>query len=181
MIDFKLPIILIGFKHVGKSCLGKALAQNLGLKFTDLDLVLESRYLELNAERLNCRQIVHKHGIEYFRTLESKILKEVMEECQGVLALGGGTPLTLANQNLISAGTVIEVKARKGLVFERIMITGRPAFFPEGEEAYEAFIRIWNEREPVYHQLADLEIENSGSIENGVNKILQALQEKALA
>jgi shikimate kinase len=181
MIDFKLPIILIGFKHVGKSCLGKALAKKLRLDFTDLDSVLESRYLELTDKKLNCRGIVHQHGIEYFRLLESKILKEVMGECRGVLALGGGTPLTLENQKLISQGTVIQIKARKGMVFERIMITGRPAFFPEGEEAYEAFIRIWNEREPIYQQLANFEVENSGSIDESVGKILQALQEKALA
>jgi shikimate kinase len=181
MREIKRSIILIGFKHVGKSCLGRALAQRLGLDFTDLDAVIEARYRELTSEKLNCRRIVHQQGIEYFRALESKTLKEVMEKCRGVLAVGGGTPLTAENQDLITEGTVIQIKARKGMVFERIMITGRPAFFPQGEEAYEAFTRIWNEREPVYHRLADMEIENSGSVEEGVQKIIQALEVKEFA
>src|SRR2546425_9509828 len=113
MMSEKNPIILIGFKHVGKSCLGKALAIKLKRDFIDLDVVLEARYFELTGEGLNCRRIVHQHGIEYFRKLEATVLKEVMSKKPGVLAVGGGTPLTPENQQLISQGTVIQIKARK--------------------------------------------------------------------
>lgn len=177
MINLNKPIILIGFKHVGKSAVGKALAKALQVEFSDLDSRLEAQYQKSTGDALNCRAILKKHGIEYFRELESDILSDVMSEKPCVLAVGGGTPLTIENQRLISQGVVIQIRARKGLVFERIMITGRPAFFPEGEDAYEAFTRIWDERSPVYEKLAHLEIENSGSIQEGVDQILMALHE----
>lgn len=177
MINLSKPIILIGFKHVGKSAVGQALAKALQVEFSDLDSRLEARYHVSTGEMLNCRAILKKHGLNHFRDLESSVLNDVMREKPCVLGVGGGTPLTLENQRLISQGMVIQIKARKGLVFERIMISGRPAFFPEGEDAYEAFSRIWEERAPVYEKLADIEIENSGSIQECVAQILTVMHE----
>lgn len=175
------PIILIGFKHVGKSALGAALAQYLKINFIDLDLRIQDQYFETLGVALNCRQIAMKHGMEYFRILESSVLKQVIQEKPGVLSVGGGTPLTLENQDLLSEGTVVHIRGRKGMIFERIMITGRPAFFPEGEDPYEAFLRIWSERVPIYEKLADIEIDNAGSVSESLVKIVSALEEDIMA
>lgn len=181
MTDLKTPIILIGFKHAGKTVLGAALAKVLKMDFTDLDAMIELHYLQSMGEALTCRKMVHKHGIDYFRSLESHILKKVMDMKPSILALGGGTPLKTANQELIAKGTVIQIKAPKGRVFERIMMQGRPAFFPDGEDAFDAFIRIWEEREPIYHRIADYYIDNTGSIEEGVQQILASLKQENVA
>lgn len=175
MIDISKPIILIGFKHAGKTVLGAALAQRLQVPFIDLDQVIESHYHETLGTPLTSRKIAQKHGIEYFRDLESMMLGKVLSKNPKILALGGGTPLKAENQRLISQGTVILVKAPKGSVFERIMVQGRPAFFPEGEDAFDAFTRIWAEREPIYHQLATHQVMNTGSINEGVENILSYL------
>lgn len=181
MIDINKPIILIGFKHAGKTALGLALAKRLELEFTDLDQVIEEHYHKTMGEDLTSRKIVQKHGIDYFRDLESQQLRRVLIQRPGVLALGGGTPLKPENQTLIMQGTVILVKAPKGSVFERIMVQGRPAFFPEGEEAFDAFTRIWAEREPIYHQLAMHQVMNSGSIDEGVRNLVNCLTSEAIA
>lgn len=181
MIDISKPIILIGFKHAGKTVLGAALAQRLQVPFTDLDRVIEDHYDSSFGEALTSRKIVQKHGIDYFRDLESKMLSLVLAQKPSILALGGGTPLKAENQRLISQGTVILIKAPKGSVFERIMVQGRPAFFPEGEDAFDAFSRIWAEREPIYDLLAHHHVMNTGSIDEGVKAIVQHLATEALA
>lgn len=181
MSDPLHTIALIGFKHVGKSTLGYALANRLKLDFTDLDRVIETHYHHSQGEGLTCRQIVRKHGIDYFRTLESGCLKTVLYEKPAVLAVGGGTPITPDNQAEIARCRVVHISAPKGMVFERIMINGRPAFFPEEEEAYEAFTRIWKERAPVYQQLAHAHIENTGTIDEGVHRIMLALQQVGIS
>jgi shikimate kinase len=104
------------------------------------------------------------------------MLHIVMHKKPSILALGGGTPIKPENQVSISKGTVIHIKAPKGSVFERIMMQGRPAFFPEGEDAFDAFMRIWDEREPIYKRIADHDIDNHGSIEEGIRQIMTCLQ-----
>jgi hypothetical protein len=68
-----------------------------------------------------------------------------------------------------------------GRVFERIMINGRPVFFPEGVDAHDAFVQIWEERDPIYRSLANHRIDNLGSIQEGVEMILSELNEEMLA
>jgi shikimate kinase len=180
MMHNNQTLILIGFKCVGKTAIGQALSRKLHLPFYDLDDMIEQAYHQNMGESLNCRQIFKKSGIEYFRQLESIVLKQSLSVGQCVLSVGGGTPLTAENQLHIARGHVIHIQAPKGLVFERIMITGRPAFFPEGEEAYEAFLRIWEERAPIYQQLADQLVMNTGTIETAVAHITSQLFEEIM-
>lgn len=180
MIDISTPIILIGFKHTGKTALGSALAKALKGSFMDLDEVIEQSYQNLNNERLNSRKIVQKHGIDYFRDLESALLEETLSLKPDVLALGGGTPLRKKNQALIRQGTVIWITGPKGSVFERIMTQGRPAFFPQDEDAFDAFNRIWAEREPIYASLAAHCVMNNGSILQGVQQVLNCIRAEVI-
>ena len=64
-------IFLIGYMGVGKTTLGKALADRTGLSFIDLDLFIEGRY------RKTIRQIFEAEGEEAFREIERKALHEV--------------------------------------------------------------------------------------------------------
>ena len=107
MIDHQKPIILIGFKHAGKTVLGAALAKKLKLDFTDLDDEIQKQYLNHSGESLNCRQIARKHGLDYFRALESQSLVDVLKLKPSILSVGGGTPLSASNREIMSHGTVI--------------------------------------------------------------------------
>jgi shikimate kinase len=169
-------IILIGFKHTGKSVIGKSLAGILNKPFLDLDAVVEEMHLEKTGDQLNCRQIVQAHGIEHLRKLEHTALNLVLaHEAPHIISVGGGTPLHSENRELISQHEVIHVTAPRGIVFERIMVNGKPAFFPENVNTFDAFTQIWNEREPIYTSLAQVEIVNNGSIEEAVKKISHEL------
>ena len=76
------------------------------------------------------------------------------------------------SRKLIAAHKVILVTAPKNIVYERIMVNGRPAFFSPDEHPMDSFNRIWDERAGVYAELGDIAIENSRTIEEAVNKVI---------
>ncbi len=169
-------IILIGFKHTGKSVIGKKLAEKLEKTHIDLDNALEEKHSKECCNGLSCRQIVQKHGIECFRNLEKEVLREVEKKnTPHVISVGGGTPLDEENQSILIQNKIVHITAPRGIVYERIMTNGRPAFFPEDANPFDSFTSIWDEREPIYKELAHITVENSGSIEDAAKSIQEKL------
>lgn len=83
---------------VGKSTVGKQLAQKLGFEFIDTDNVFEEKY------KINIHVFFEKYGEELFRKLEYKILVDTLKMRNVVISTGGGTPcffdsIQLMNQN----------------------------------------------------------------------------------
>lgn len=171
----KLPnsILLIGFKHVGKSVIGRELAFRLGWPFIDLDKAIERAFENKYQEKCSCRQIMEKRGQSYFRNLEKKVLVQAIQSTPSVISLGGGTPMDEENQKLIKCHKVIHITAPRETVFKRIMSEGRPAFFSVEEPPLEAFNRLWDEREKIYQKLTGFSVNNNGSVVSGVAQILQ--------
>jgi shikimate kinase len=170
-------IILIGFKHVGKSVIGHALSEELTKPFVDLDRAIEKIHSEKVGELLSCRQIAEGEGLKYFRDLEAEALSLVLENSVPcVIAPGGGIPMRTENQSLLREHIIVHVTADKNKVFERIMVGGRPAFFPKEEEPIISFMRIWDERMPMYEELADHTITNNALIHDSVREMARVLQ-----
>ncbi|KTD32822.1 shikimate kinase I [Legionella nautarum] len=172
MKQFLNPIILIGFKQVGKTVIGRELASRLELPFIDLDEEIERMFASENKEKRTCQQIMKAHGQSYFRDLEKRGLAQSIQSNTSIISLGGGTPINKENQQLIKAGVVVHIEAPRGVVFERIMIQGRPAFYSIEESPLVSFNRLWNERDEIYKKLADLSIENNGLLVSAVDRIL---------
>ena len=78
-------IAIGGFMGVGKSTAGRLLSQRLCLPFVDLDAAIEGHC------GLSVRQIFLEHGEAYFRGVEEKVLKGLLDGPPIVLSLGGGT------------------------------------------------------------------------------------------
>ncbi len=170
-------IILIGFKHTGKTAIGGMLAEHLNLPHVDSDDLIEDSHRQKTQECLNCRQIVKQYGIDHFRNLEKEVLQKVLQNDKlHVLSVGGGTPLDEGNRDLLSEHRVVHVIAPRGIVFERIMINGKPAFFPDNGTDFEAFSQVWEERVPVFESIAHATVENDGSVVSAVEKIKQDLK-----
>ncbi len=165
-------IILIGFKSVGKSAIGRELAKHIAKRFVDLDEEMEKAYNKSEGVSLNCRQIMQKEGQQFFRTLEHKVLESVLSITEAsIIALGGGTPIYENNDELLKQHTLIQITAPKNIVYERIMVNGRPAFFSPDEHPLESFNKIWAERQEKYNQLSKVKINNLGSIQQAVGEI----------
>ncbi len=82
----------------GKTSVGRALSQRLGLRFEDLDDRIQVR------EGRTIAQIFQERGETEFRKAETAALRELLAELDSssrVVALGGGTFVQPANATLI--------------------------------------------------------------------------------
>jgi shikimate kinase len=91
-----MRIYLIGFMGAGKTHWGKIWAEQLQLKFIDLDEVVEKR------AGLSIDEIFSIHGESVFRSIEQVCLLETADDCDFLCALGGGTPCHENNMEWIN-------------------------------------------------------------------------------
>ncbi len=93
-------IYLTGFMGCGKTTVGRALADELGWTFTDLDEEIEAR------EKTAIAEIFDTRGEAAFREIETAVLKARVRTVQlgrpQVIALGGGAFLSEENFELVS-------------------------------------------------------------------------------
>ena len=109
-------IILIGFMGSGKSTMGRLIANKFQYAFVDTDHYIEKK------EGRKISEIFTDDGEEYFRNLETEVLKELLDsEEKKVLALGGGTPLRAENRELLKKnGNVIFLKVTSEDAYQRL-------------------------------------------------------------
>jgi len=93
-------IYLVGFMGSGKSTVGRALADELGWHFIDLDEEIERQ------QGCTISSIFDSQGEPAFRKVESEALHKVVRAIQSgrphVVALGGGAFLSEENFDLVS-------------------------------------------------------------------------------
>jgi shikimate kinase len=93
-------IYLIGFMGCGKSTVGRALAEELGWSFVDLDEEIEKK------KQTTISQIFDSEGEEAFRGIETAALRDRVRNVQSgrpqVVSLGGGAFLADENFELVS-------------------------------------------------------------------------------
>jgi len=78
-------ITIGGFMGVGKTSVGQCVARRMGVRFVDLDQLVESRV------RMPVHAIFQEMGEDGFRQQEAAGLESVLRGPPVVLALGGGT------------------------------------------------------------------------------------------
>jgi shikimate kinase len=98
-------VYLIGFMGSGKSTAGKKIASALDWKFIDLDKEIEHRTGKL------IYNIFEEEGEEYFRKIESEILKDLSYYENAVISCGGGTPCFNSNMDfMLKNGLTVYLK-----------------------------------------------------------------------
>ena len=80
----KKNLVLTGMMGVGKSTVGKNLAQKLSYNFVDIDRTIESK------EGSTINLIFKNKSESYFRKLENEISLEKLRKKNTVISLGGG-------------------------------------------------------------------------------------------
>ncbi len=164
-------IYLIGMMGVGKTTKGKKIAQLLGYSFLDLDKEIEKQ------SKSTIQKIFEEKGEQYFRKLESEVLRSI-EKNNIVIATGGGTPCYFENMSYIkNTGISIYLKAKTGLILQRISrnTDKRPLLKGMEIDQIRSFIdQKIMEREPFYLE-SDLLFEiPSTSAESIVESIISA-------
>lgn len=130
-------IYLIGFMGSGKSTAGKKLASLLDWSFIDLDKRVEEHCGKTIPE------IFSDEGENYFRTVETEILKNLKSQENTVISTGGGTPCHSDNMDhMLETGLTIYLKLTPGQLKSRLIeSTGkRPLIKDLGNESLLSFI-----------------------------------------
>jgi Shikimate kinase len=98
-------IYIIGFMGSGKTTAGKKLASLLGWSFIDLDKRVEEYAGKTIAE------IFSQSGEDYFRIIETQLLRNLKMCTKTVISTGGGTPCYIDNMDyMIETGLTIYLK-----------------------------------------------------------------------
>lgn len=108
-------VYLIGYMGAGKTTVGKVLEKLAGLSFIDLDHYIEGRFHK------TVRQIFAEKGEEGFRDIERRMLHEVADFEDVLIATGGGTPCFFDNMEFMKAtGMTIYLKVSVDELADRL-------------------------------------------------------------
>lgn len=137
-------ITLIGMMGSGKSTLGLLLSKELKFNFADIDSIIE------NSEKKSISEIFQQCGENHFRQIEQSTIKEVFQNKNLVLSLGGGAFENKETQNiLLNNSHVIYLKTSASTIFDRLKNdTSRPLL--QDDNSIEKIQEIINSREHNY-------------------------------
>ena len=120
-------IVLVGPMGVGKSTVGRLLAERLGLGYRDTDADIVAEQGRAIAE------IFVDEGEAVFRAIEKRAVAAALAEHEGVLALGGGAVLDADTRALLAGLRVVylsmdveEAVRRTGLNAARPLLAVNP-------------------------------------------------------
>ena len=167
-----LSIFLIGPMGTGKSTVGLRLARATDREFRDSDAILEERTGAAISD------IFEHEGEAGFRLRERKLLDELTRESRIVLATGGGAVLEAANRRVLGArGLVVYLRTGPGTQWERVKSSShRPLI--EGEDPEGCLAHLFAERDPLYREVCDLQIEmDKRTVHEAVGEIVARLDQ----
>ncbi len=161
-------IFIVGHMGAGKSLRAEALAKTLGWQCIDANPGLE-RYMGRNLN-----EILGKQGEEAFHQCEAEIISHYIDKEHVVLTMEEAVIATEKNRKLLSSECVVYLKVSTSMQIER-WAEGRIPLLPITN--CKAFLDQQHfERDSLFEEVATLVIEPSISIEQDVNKIIQALE-----
>src|SRR3989338_9218110 len=165
-------VFLAGPMAAGKSTIGRLLAKELHRKFYDTDHEIE------HITGVNVAWIFDLEGEAGFRKREEMVIEQLTQIPDIVLATGGGSILSAASRQLLrSRGHVIHLQVS---LEEQVLRTLRDKHRPliQTSDRRGALERLYSEREPLYHEVADWSIlTDSGPSTRIVQEIYQHLCE----
>ena len=142
------PLFLIGLPGVGKSTIGRIVAERLGLQFVDTDLFVESRYHTTISSMIGCC------GIDKFRKRERVALLELMQTEDTLIATGGGLPIWEDNMDrMLTRGLVVYLRSPLDILADRLYTVRatRPAVADKTRSEVRDYLeRVSEKREPYY-------------------------------
>ena len=147
----------------GKSSIGKKTAKALGRAFIDTDAVIVREHGDIPT-------LFAEHGEAHFRELEREAVADAVAT-GNVVALGGGAVLADATRELLATHDVVLLTVHPRTVASRIVMGGRPLLDGD-EDPVARWIRIRDERMPLYEEVADVTFDTStGRIQAVVDEI----------
>ena len=164
-------IVVVGPPASGKTTVGTAIADALGLPFRDTDADVEA------ATGKTIADLFVEHGEPHFRELEEQAVARALAEHDGVLALGGGAVLSSATrERLVDSGSTVvwldvdvaSAAKRVGLSRDRPLLAVNP----------RAMLRTMLEaRAPLYAEVATVTVSTAArEVDEVVADVLAAVR-----
>ena len=175
------PIFLIGYMAAGKTTLGRRAAELLQVEFIDLDAYIEARYRKRVAD------LFAERGEAGFRDIERRMLHEVAEFDNVLVATGGGTPCFYDNMDYMrSRGVTVYLSASVPTLCRRLLRARvkRPLVMGKSAEELGDYIaQMLKQRETYYlqadHTFNAEQYESTHSVDEAVHRLSRLMQESA--
>ena len=151
-------IIIIGITGVGKTTVGRLIAEQLNKEFIDLDRSIEHHC------GVDIPTIFTIEGEEGFRRRETDELSKIVSgNARYVLSVGGGCVIKPENRDIILAGnnTIIQLVADLNVLVERLLKSPskRPMFQNTDIEA--KIKSLYDVRKDIYDLISNLKLNTS--------------------
>jgi shikimate kinase len=162
-------LYLVGFMASGKTTIGRAVAEQLGWPFTDIDSEIEA------LQGRSIAEIFLSEGEAVFRELETHAIRKRVSEIEAgnpcVVALGGGAFVQPKNWELIqNNGVAVWLDCTLETIRKRL---GEDTTRPLAMDRGSALQKLYEDRRPLYAR-ADFRIDvDTADLPEIVQKILR--------
>lgn len=168
---YKKNIVLIGFMGCGKTTVGRILSKKIGVKFLDTDYQIEKRVM------MKISDIFEKFGEDYFRKIESDIIKNLTKDFYGVISTGGGSVLNKSNvKNLKASGKLIYLKSSAEKILYNLKRSNKVRPMLRQNFNINYIQKFINSRNEIYTRVKDFEINvDNLSIDQVIHSIIKLM------
>ncbi|SCZ78017.1 shikimate kinase [Pseudobutyrivibrio xylanivorans] len=145
-------IFLIGFMGTGKSTIAEALKRKYDMQIVDMDAEIEKE------QQMAISDIFATKGEEYFRDLETQLIKDLQKKDNVVVSCGGGAVLREENvTEMRKSGKVVLLNATPETILQRVKNShNRPLL--EGNKNVDFIRELMSKREDKYNRAADVTV-----------------------
>lgn len=166
-----MRLFLVGYMGSGKTTFGKKLANRSGLKFLDLDQLIESE------EGQTISEIFESAGEAEFRKIEAEKLRSIVLQ-DVVIATGGGCPCHSENMEFMNeTGITVYLELTSTAAVSRLKSgkDQRPILAGRSDNELESFVeKHLNSRRELYERSAI----TLQAINADVDEVLRLIQAK---
>ncbi|MEV5355400.1 shikimate kinase [Streptomyces sp. NPDC093516] len=165
-------VVLVGPMGVGKSTVGRLLAERLGVAYRDTDDDIVA------AQGRTIAEIFAGEGEAAFRAIEARAVARALAGHDGVLALGGGAILDPRTRALLAGRPVVFLDVDAGEAVRRIgRDPGRPLLAGDPHLRWRTLAAA---RRPLYTEVARAVVDTTGRAPGAVvEAVLAALAPRA--
>jgi shikimate kinase len=171
-----LNVAIFGFMGVGKSSVGRLVAEAKSMEFVDLDDTIVA------DAGMDIPSIFKERGEKGFRKLEREATRRIAVRDGLVIACGGGAVLDEDNLEALRRNSkMILLTADPETILERVEADGNTRPLLSDDEKVEPIARLLGERMPRYREAADKTVDTSGKTQAEVaREIIEYVREVKL-
>lgn len=159
-----MNIVLVGMSGSGKSTVSFALGKLSGMERIDCDEQIECKYGKIST-------IFKEHGEEFFRNLETDVVKHCSNLQSVIISTGGGCLLRRENSDLLKKnGKIVYLRTSLNELEKRLKgDQSRPLLKGKMNNKLKEMLAA---REPIYSANADVTVDTDGLTPDEVAKAI---------